>query len=380
VKRKKPARCDVALLVDEETGEYGRGGRFIPEDDDVEEKVLRALRRRYRRVEVVPFSPKVVETIERLRKLRPRMVMNLTEWVDGDRKLDAAIAGLLEVLKLPYTGAGPAGLRLARDKALSKQIVSALGVAVPRYFVLGREDRIENNGLSFPLMVKPQFGDGSDGIGRHSLVRNVRQLRARVRAIRRNQKAPALCEEFVSGNDLYVGLIGNEPRVLPPVELCADNAVMIAASGAMRYFADPANPAWRDFLSLDALPSRQRCDRGFRSFCYERLDGGYSEHDRVANHLVHPVALEDGGGERQVHVRLGRRLNRRQQLDPHLAARSPLNPCEPFASSPVEHRNRVAGSKPKHACQMLRFVARERNGFVARVERRCEKPVHETRL
>ena len=47
-------RCDVALLVDEETGEYSDSGRFIPESDDVEEKVLRALRKSYRRVEAVP--------------------------------------------------------------------------------------------------------------------------------------------------------------------------------------------------------------------------------------------------------------------------------------------------------------------------------------
>src|SRR5688572_17776127 len=85
-------RCDVALLVDEETGEHRPSGRFVPESDDVEEKVLRALRKRYRRVEVVPFLPSVTHTIERLRNLRPRIVFNLTEWLAGDRKLDAAIA------------------------------------------------------------------------------------------------------------------------------------------------------------------------------------------------------------------------------------------------------------------------------------------------
>src|SRR6185436_9151120 len=112
---KRPARCDIALLVDEETGEYGASGRFVPESDDVEEKVCRALRKRYRRVEVVPFLPSVAGTVARLRRLEPRIVFNLTEWVDGDRKLDAAIAGLLDMLKLRYTGTGPDGLRIARD-------------------------------------------------------------------------------------------------------------------------------------------------------------------------------------------------------------------------------------------------------------------------
>lgn len=212
-------RCDVALLVDEETGEYRPSGRFVPESDDVEEKVLRALRKRYRRVEVVPFSPKVVDTIERLRKLKPRIVFNLTEWVDGDRKLDAAIGGLLEMLKLRYTGTGPDGMQITRDKALSKQIVAELGIAVPRCFVVNGGRLAGVPDLDFPLIVKPRFGDGSDEITKRSVVRNWRDLRTQARSIRARLKEPAVCEEFVSGRDLYVGLLGNEPRVLSPVEL-----------------------------------------------------------------------------------------------------------------------------------------------------------------
>ena len=212
-------RCDVALLVDEETGEYSESGRFIPESDDVEEKVLRALRKSYAHVEAVPFSPKVVETIQWLRRLRPKIVFNLTEWVEGDRKLDAAITGLLDVLKFRYTGTGPDGLRLARDKALSKQIVTEFGVPVPRYYVAEGPRDLRGHDLGFPLIVKPLFGDGSDEVNKHSVVRNEKQLRARVNALRRRLGEPAVCEEFIPGNDLYVGLLGNEPRVLTPVEL-----------------------------------------------------------------------------------------------------------------------------------------------------------------
>ncbi len=219
MKKKRPPRCDIALLVDEETGEHSPSGKFVPESDDVEEKVLRALRKHYRRVEVVPFLPSVSETVERLRKLKPRIVFNLTEWIDGDRKLDAAIAGVLEMLKLRYTGTGPDGLRLARDKALSKTVVGGQGVLVPDCFVVNGARGVDGNGLEYPLIVKPQFGDGSEGITKESVVHSARKLRARVRAVRARTREPAICEEFVPGRDLYVGLLGNEPRVLPPVEL-----------------------------------------------------------------------------------------------------------------------------------------------------------------
>lgn len=216
--QRKPPRCDVALLVDEETGRYARDGRFIPEDDDVEEKVLRALRASYRRVEVVPYTRDTEATVRWLRRLDPRIVMNLTEWVDGDRKRDADIAAVLDTIGVPYTGPGPRGLRLARDKALSKRLVARAGVPVPRHFVANGAAS-SGNGIPFPLLVKPQFGDGSDGIHGRSVVRNGRQLRERVRLVRSRHREPAVCEEFIPGNDVYVGLLGNGPEVLPPVEL-----------------------------------------------------------------------------------------------------------------------------------------------------------------
>ena len=110
------------MLVDEETGERNKSGRFVFVSDGpdcMELNVFKNLRARYARVAVVPFGPDIAATLAELRKLRPRIVFNLTEWVDGDRKLDHAIAGLLEMTKLRYTGTGPVGMQLARDKALS---------------------------------------------------------------------------------------------------------------------------------------------------------------------------------------------------------------------------------------------------------------------
>lgn len=216
-------RCDVALLVDEETGERRKSGRFVPDRASMEQHVCNALRARYAQVAVVPFGPSVVATVMELRTLRPRIVFNLTEWVHSDRKLDHAIAALLDVMKLPYTGTGPIGMHLARDKALSKQIVAAAGVDVPRCFALKRGDRIENPGLPFPLIVKPQFGDGSDEISKASLVRTPLELRRRVKALRSRIDDPVVCEEFIPGRDIYVGVIGNEPRVLAPTEMVIES-------------------------------------------------------------------------------------------------------------------------------------------------------------
>ncbi|MCW5605654.1 MAG: hypothetical protein KIT18_14020, partial [Burkholderiales bacterium] len=217
--KKNESRCDVVMLVDGECVEWSKSRGYVPDRHSVEAYVLNVLRARHARVEVVPFDPGMVATLDALKRLKPALVFNLTEWVESDRRLDAAIAGLLDILKLTYTGTGPEGMRLARDKALSKQIVAGLGVAVPRYFVADAQGPVRNPGLPYPLVVKPQFGDGSDEVGAGSLVRNDRELAARVRVLRKRFHEPLICEEYVPGRDLYVALLGSRPEVMRPVEL-----------------------------------------------------------------------------------------------------------------------------------------------------------------
>jgi D-alanine-D-alanine ligase len=211
--------CNIALLVDEETGARLKSGRFVPDRGSVEARIHACLSEHYGRVVVVPFTGDIVATIQELRTLKPDLVFNLTEWVDGDRSLDAAITGLLDLLKIPYTGTGPDGMCLARDKALSKEIVAGLGVEVPRHFVVNGTERVHDHELGFPLIVKPQFGDASEALSISSVVKNEAELGERVESLRNRLGEPLICEEFIPGSDLYVALLGNEPQVMPPVEL-----------------------------------------------------------------------------------------------------------------------------------------------------------------
>jgi D-alanine-D-alanine ligase len=288
----KHERCDVAMLVDAETGERNRSGRFVPDRGGMEQHVLGVLRARYSRVTVVPFGPDIVATLAELRTLRPRIVFNLTEWVDGDRTLDHAIGGLLDMMKLRYTGTGPAGMQLSRDKALSKQIAATAGVDVPCGFTLARGDRIENPGLPFPLIVKPQYGDGSDGIGKASLVRTPLELRQRVKALRSRLKGPVVCEEFIRGRDIYVGIIGNEPRVLAPTEMVIGSKKATAPQFATYRLKNDGSyrTKWRVRYRLAVLPKpvmRKVADFGKKAFRalqlrdYARLDFRLTDEGRL---------------------------------------------------------------------------------------------------
>jgi D-alanine-D-alanine ligase len=211
-------RCEIAVLVDQEVGSRDASGRFIVDPGTMEACVLECLGTQHCNVCVVAFDPAITPTVEELRRLAPRLVFNLTEWVDGNRRLDAAIAGVLEMMNLRYTGTGPEGMQLARDKALAKSIVATLGVRVPRHALVNGHVP-DGAGVDFPAIVKPQFGDGSDGIVASALVASGRDLGRRIAAIRRRTNEPLLCEEFVEGRDLFVALLGNEPRVMLPLEL-----------------------------------------------------------------------------------------------------------------------------------------------------------------
>jgi D-alanine-D-alanine ligase len=210
-------RCDVALLVDAETGECAADGRFVPERGGVEAQVLHALKSQHRRVAVVPFGAATADPFDELRELRPRIVFNLTEWIDGDRGRDHEIARRLDALGIQYTGSGAEGLQIARDKVRAKRIVSELSVDVPRGFSV--DGGVHAGRFPFPLFVKLRHGDGSDAIGNSALVRSAAQLRERLRVTTGLGHGAVLCEEYIEGRDMFVALLGNRPEVLHPLEL-----------------------------------------------------------------------------------------------------------------------------------------------------------------
>jgi len=221
----KERRGGIVLLIDPEAGHAGRAGEFVPERSSMEEYVLRSLRLATDDVRVVPFEPDVVTTLQRLRELAPALVFNITECVDGNRRHDHAIAATLDMLDIPYTGTGAVGMQLCRDKALSKQIVAGQGVEVPRFITADNVRGLRHHGLRFPVIVKPQFRDGSDDIAKGALVNDTLEMQKRVQVLLAKTREAVICEEFIHGRDLYVAVLGNRSaQVMPPVELVIGRA------------------------------------------------------------------------------------------------------------------------------------------------------------
>ncbi|MCY1045689.1 ATP-grasp domain-containing protein [Corallococcus sp. bb12-1] len=169
-----------------------------------------------------PVDVRVDESVSDLVRLVARakadLVFNLCETFAEDYRLEVNVAAVLELARMPFTGSGTAGLLLAQDKVLTKQLLQFHGVLTPRFATFDGLSFQANGDLSFPLVVKPARSDASMGLG---VEKDMEGLARRVKKIREEYDDEALAEEFIEGRELYVGVVGDSarPEVLPVVEL-----------------------------------------------------------------------------------------------------------------------------------------------------------------
>jgi D-alanine-D-alanine ligase len=187
--------------------------------------VTTALRELGHDVEVVGVKTDLEVLAQAIRETRPHICFNLVEDFNGIPSWDQHVVSYLELINQSYTGTNPRGLTLARDKALTKKVLSYHGIHVPRFmtFPLGRPVKF-SAGLEFPLLVKSLSEEGSVGIAQASVVFNPEELMERVAFLHEKHGTDAIAEQYIEGRELYVGVMGNRKLLTLPVwELCLEN-------------------------------------------------------------------------------------------------------------------------------------------------------------
>ena len=151
---------------------------------------------------------------ERLRQEQPELVFNLVDSVKGQENLAAAVPGVLELLNIPYTGAGMLGLALDTDKFLVKELLQRNGLPVPHFQLFTSAEDFLDPTLRFPLISKLNAIHGSVEITADAVSENIKQLRKRLRRLIRTYRQPVLVEEFVGGREITAILLeGNRKKV-----------------------------------------------------------------------------------------------------------------------------------------------------------------------
>ena len=133
---------------------------------------------------------------------------------------DGTVQGLLDLLNIPYQGAGVLGSAVAMNKLASKQLYERAGIPSPAYMTLARSDAVDPKEcvrrLGLPLVVKPVSGGSSVGM---SIVKSAERLPAALKSAFA-QDDDILIEAYIKGTELTGSVIGKEDlEALPIIEI-----------------------------------------------------------------------------------------------------------------------------------------------------------------
>ncbi|MGI9013266.1 MAG: methyltransferase domain-containing protein [Phycisphaerales bacterium] len=254
------------------------GGQFNPEDLDTVQRLKDALAplSRY----TFTYFDHHQGLIDHLRSNKPDMVFNLCdEGFRNDAFLELHVPALLEMLEIPYTGAGPGCLASCYDKAMVRAVAASLEISVPLETYVAADDKAATLPSVFPALLKPNFGDSSIGITQHAVVRTPEELITYLVQLHGQMPGqPVLVQEFLPGAEYSVSLIGNpgiSMQVLPVLEVDysgLDPALPRILGYESKW--DPKSPYWTKVkyhkaTKLDADLKRMMVDSSITLF--ERL-------------------------------------------------------------------------------------------------------------
>ncbi len=134
---------------------------------------------------------------------------------------DGTIQGLLEIMRIGYTGSGVKASACAIDKITTKKIFLASGVNTPRFLI--PEENLQKfaqtipRKLGFPIVVKPRYEGSSIGV---NIIKAPDKLLSTIKETM-DKFGDVLLEEYIEGKDITVSIVGN--RALPILELVPKN-------------------------------------------------------------------------------------------------------------------------------------------------------------
>lgn len=161
--------------------------------------------------------------IEAVLKNSPDLVFNFAEGSGISRSREARVPSVCEMLGIPYSGSDPLALAVALDKDMTRRVVQSLGVTIPKGITIAPppEDYdgdfaefppvLEEAGFTYPVIAKPTCEGSSKGIRNRCVIRAATEFGPTIVELWRNYRQPVLVEEFIVGDEVTVGITGNDP-------------------------------------------------------------------------------------------------------------------------------------------------------------------------
>jgi len=199
-----------------------------------------------------------VERVGHVRALAARLVagwrcdlvFNIAEGVAGFGR-ESQVPALLEAYGIPYTFSDPLVCALTLHKAMAKHVARSSGVPTPRFVVVTTPAEAAAVTLPLPLFAKPVAEGSSKGVTGKSLVTSRAALVEVCTELLRDYRQPVLVEEYLSGREFTVGILGTgkEARALATLE------VVLRAGATDGAYSYRNKTQWRDFVEYALLPA-----------------------------------------------------------------------------------------------------------------------------
>jgi D-alanine-D-alanine ligase len=198
------------------------------------ETVLDALRQLGHEVSILPCTLNLEALSESLQRLRPDAVFNLVESMAGSDRLQYLVPGVLDALRVPYTGARTDSLFVTVDKLLAKQYLRGAGLPTPDWQTLppARGLQIPRSepggphatplngtvgGASFPgqrkYIIKTITEHASYGLDDDVVFdfQDVGDIQQRLRAASSRLGRPCFAEQFIAGREFNLSVLAASP-------------------------------------------------------------------------------------------------------------------------------------------------------------------------
>jgi D-alanine-D-alanine ligase len=167
-----------------------------------------------------------MDVVDQLAELKGR-VDTAFVMLHGRLGEDGTVQGALELLGIPYTGSGVMASAMAMNKYVTKQVFRSNAIPVADDVVVTVAE-VDSLGVSktakgisidlgFPCIVKPNCEGSTVGASR---ARNVEELEEAIVAALEYDEL-LIVEKYIEGREMTVGLVGDEPIILPVLEVVA---------------------------------------------------------------------------------------------------------------------------------------------------------------
>lgn len=184
--------------------------------------VAEALQKAGFQVETLDLQP---DNLHKIAEIRPDLVFLALHGKGGE---DGSVQGVLEWMQIPYTGSGILASAVCIHKILTKKLLRDSGIPTPRFLVIGKEAKADPQkaaekaieALGLPLVLKACCQGSSIGT---VIVRKKEDAGSALSSLFGYGDA-ILAEEFLSGKELTVPVLGNDVlETLPVIEITAEN-------------------------------------------------------------------------------------------------------------------------------------------------------------